>query len=142
MESPWLNTLNAMLPDFTFPPVPQPSGPRDMHRWEAAVRVNLDYWGVSDVLEGDPHAAQVASVWFRGLERIDRAFNTVADGLVGWVPRWAARVSGVDEVVEDQERKLTNKCFDSQFSPHRPCLPPFMPRPVCCCSLRQLVNIT
>ena len=119
MESPWLDALNAMLPDFTFPSVPQQTGPKDMHRWEAAVRVNLDYWGVSDILEGDPHAAQVASVWFRGLECIDRAFNTIADRLVGWVPCWAARVSGVDAVVEEQDRTLT-EIFD-------PCSAPFAP---------------
>jgi hypothetical protein len=84
-----------------------------MHRWEAAVRVNLDYWGASHVLEGDPHAAQVASVWFSGLALIDRAINAVADKLVGWVPRWAARVAGVESVVEEQDRKLIIDTFHS-----------------------------
>jgi hypothetical protein len=99
------------------------------------VRVNLDYWGASHVIEGDPHAAQVASVWFIGLAQIDRAFNAVADKLVGWVPRWAARVSGVESVVEEQNRKLIDifhSCSALTGGPasvHLSVPPPSLPSP-------------
>lgn len=83
-----------------------------MHRWEVAVRLHLEYWGLSSFLEGD--AAEIASYWFAGLARIDKAFTTAVNGLAGWIPSQVAHTCllvygiAIDGAVrQDDDRKHT-----------------------------------